>query len=256
MEGREILHEQFFGLLRYLQHAIDRPIEMVDYDDYDALLQAFRDDEVDLVYLGPLPYARLAKTDEEVEPVVCFREANGQSRYTCSLVAKGGHRIDLQRDQGLHIGLTQTLSTCGDLAVSQMLGVAGRHLQEPGIRFSYAGSHTQAALGVVRGEYDLAGVKTAIADRYRHLDLQTLAVSRPFPGFGLYANRRQLQTDEIERLRQALLRLDPDNKADHAELVNTWGRSLQNGALDPSHCDVQGLPESLGERLLPMESLP
>jgi phosphonate transport system substrate-binding protein len=252
MEGEKILHEQFFGLLRYLQQVIDRPIEMVHFDDNGELLQAFRDDAVDLVYLGPLSYALLAETDEDVEPVVCFREADGQARFTCSLVAMGGYPIDLQRDSGLHISLTQPLSTCARLAVPRMLEVSGRRLQDPEIRFSYAGSHTEAALGVVRGEYDLAGVKTAIAERYRHLNLQTLAVSRPFPGFGLYANRRRLQAEVVERLRQALLRLDPGADAEADEWVKTWGGSLRNGVVEPSHCDDKEFLDSFGD-LMPLQ---
>jgi phosphonate transport system substrate-binding protein len=241
MEGRKILHEQFYGLIGYLQQAVNRPIELVDFSEYGALLQGFRDGEVDLVYLGPLPFALLAKTRNDVEPVVCFRESDGQSRYTCSLVAAGGSQIALATDQNLHIGLTQPLSTCGYLAVSQMLKRVGRRLDDPGIRYSYAGSHTAAALGVVRGEYDLAGVKTSVAERYRHLDLHTLAVSRPYPGLGLYANRSRLDTGVIERMRQALLDLDPVNSAFDRFQMRNWGESLRNGAIAPDQCSYHEL---------------
>ncbi len=256
IEGKKILHEQFFGLLRYLQEAVGRPVVLIDFDDYSDLLEAFRHDKVDIAYLGPLPYALLAKSDDAVEPLACFREANGLSSYTCSLVAVGGRRIDLAHAQGLHIGLTQPFSTCGYLAVSQMLEASGRHLDDPGIRFSYAGSHTEAALGVVRGEYDLAGVKTTIAERYRHLDLRILRISPPFPGFGVYANRRQLSADEIDLLRQALLRLDPATNEADRERVKSWGSSLRNGTEAPSKCDYQGVIDSLDRLPMLMEAAP
>jgi phosphonate transport system substrate-binding protein len=256
MEGRKILHEQFFGLIRYLQQAVDRPIELVDFDDYGELLQAFHDGDVDLAYLGPLPYALLAKSDEDVEPVVCFREADGQSLYTCSLVAAGGSRINLATDQGLHIGLTQPISTCGYLAVSQLLQTMGRHLDDPGIRYSYAGSHTVATLGVLQGVYDLAGVKTSVAERYRHMDLQTLAVSRPFPGLGLYANRRELDAGLVERIRQALLKIDPTNPAFDRSQVEGWGASLRNGAVAPSHCNDRELLDAIDELPPLLEATP
>jgi phosphonate transport system substrate-binding protein len=246
MEGRKILHEQFFGLLHYLQQEFGRPIEMVDLLDYEALLKAFRSDEIDLVYLGPLSYALLAKTDKDVEPVACFREPDGQVRFTCSLVTAGEYQPDLLQDQALHIGLTHPFSTCGYLAVSQMLQAAGRRLDEPDIRFSYAGSHTEAVLGVVRGDFDLAGVKTEIAERYSHLDLKSVAVSRTFPGYGIYANLRQLQVQEVERLRQALLRLDLDNLERNRDLMKGWGRSLSSGVVKPFHCNNRGMLDSVG----------
>jgi phosphonate transport system substrate-binding protein len=245
MEGKKILHEQFFGLLGYLEESVGRPVVLINFDDYSELLEAFRNDEIDLAYLGPLPYALLAKSDDGVEPLACFREADGLSSYTCSLVAMGGRQFDLAHAQGLHIGLTQPFSTCGYLAVSQMLESSGRRLEEPGIRFSFAGSHTEAALGVVRGEYDLAGVKTTIAERYRHLDLRVLNVSSPFPGFGVYANRRQLSASDIERLREVLLSLEPATNEADRERMKSWGSGLRNGAEAPSNCDYQGVLDAV-----------
>lgn len=256
MEGKKILHEQFFGLLGYLQEAVGRPVELIDFEDYSDLLEAFRNDQIDLAYLGPLPYALLAKSDHDVEPLACFREADGLSSYTCSLVVMGGRQLDLAHAQGLHIGLTQPFSTCGYLAVSQMLASSGRRLDDPGIRFSYAGSHTEAALGVVRGEYDLAGIKTSIAERYRHLDLRILTVSPPFPGFGVYANRRQLSADEIERLREALLRLEPVTSEAGWEQMKGWGHSLRNGAEAPSNCDYQGVLDAVESLPVWLEATP
>ena len=250
MEGRKILHEQFFGLTRYLQEVTGRAVELVDFEDYGALLDAFRNNLVDLAYLGPLPYALLAKSDDGVEPLACFREPDGESRYTCSLVGAGDNPVDPAKSRELHIGLTQPYSTCGYLAVSLMLETVGRSLEDPGIRFTYVGSHTEAALGVVRGEFDLAGVKTAVAKRYRHLDLRRLMVSRPFPGFGLYANRRSLASEDIARLRQALLRLDPLRVDGDRERLMHWGGSVRNGLVAPSHCDDQGLLDAV-DRLPP-----
>ncbi len=118
MEGSNILHEQFFGLVGYLQRVLDRPVVMVDSDDDGELLLAFHGSDVDLAYLSSLPYALLAQTDAEVEPVVYFREADGLSQTTSSWVAIGGHGIDMAVTQWLHIGLTQPLSSCGYFAVS------------------------------------------------------------------------------------------------------------------------------------------
>lgn len=64
MEGRQILHEPFFGLVSYLQ--------------------AFHRGDVDLAYFCSQPYTPLDQIDAEVEPVVCFREADGLSQTTQS----------------------------------------------------------------------------------------------------------------------------------------------------------------------------
>jgi phosphonate transport system substrate-binding protein len=250
MEGKKILQERFFGLVAYMSEALDRDIEVVDFLDYGDLLKAFHEDRVDLAFLGPLPYSLLSRVDQGVEPVACFREPGGSSSYTCSLVVSGEKPVDLANAKELHIGLTQPYSTCGYLAVSLMLKQAGRSLEEEGIRYSYAGNHTAAALGVARGEYDLAGVKTVIAERYRHLDLQVIAESPAFPGFGLYANRRELSQQTIHRLREAMLMLDPSASEKAVGQMQQWGVSLLHGTSQPSHCDdaslkgaLKGLPQ-------------
>lgn len=245
MEGKKILREQFFGLVGLLEKTFDREVEMVEFLDYGDLLKAFHEDRVDLAYLGPLPYSLLARADEGVEPVACFREPDGKSSYTCSLVVSGAHPVDLENATELHIGLTQPYSTCGFLAVSLMLKQAGRSLEEEGIRFSYAGNHTLAALGVARGEYDLAGVKSVIAKRYRHLDLETISESQAFPGFGLYANRRQLSQEAIDHLREVLLRFDPASHEAAYSLMQRQGGSLLHGTSDPRGCGDASLKEAI-----------
>jgi phosphonate transport system substrate-binding protein len=236
MEGKKILREQFYGLVDYLEEALGREVELVEFLDYADLLQAFHEDRVDLVFLGPLPYSLLVGADEGVEPISCFRESDGSNSYTCSLVMRGSEPVDLAHDAQMHIGLTQPYSTCGYLAVSLMLREVGRSIEEEAIRYSYAGNHSAAALGVARGVYELAGVKSAVAERYRHLDLQILGQSRPFPGFGLYANRRQLSQQTLLRLHEAMQKLDPTHSQGARGLARRWGGILLDGTSDPSHC--------------------
>lgn len=247
MEDKKLLNEQFYGIVRYLEQQTGRTIQMVHFGDYADLLKAFSAGEIDLAYLGPLPYAMLSLRYAEVTPLACFREPDGESHYTCSLIAYGESEISLSALGPAHVGLTQAYSTCGYLAVSQMLARVGLDLNKPPISYSYAGNHTEAALGVVQGIYDLAGVKTAIAERYRHLNLSTLAVSRPFPGFGLFANSRHLDGDTIVRLRDALLRLDPRHVETDRTLVSSWGEGLRNGAVAAEACDYSGVIELLGD---------
>lgn len=245
MEGEKILQEQFFGLVAYLAEALDREIQVVEFLDYAELLTAFREDRIDLAYLGPLPYSLLAGVDADVEPVACFRESDGASEYTCSLIVSGDTGLDLTNVRTLHVGLTQPYSTCGYLGVSLMLQRTGRSLEEPGLHFTYAGNHTAAALGVARGDFDVAGVKSSIARRYRHLNLEAIAESPPFAGFGLYANSRQLSQQTRERLREALQRFDPAVSDEAGTLMRLWGGHLAHGTSRASGCKDSKIREAI-----------
>lgn len=245
LEDRKVIHEQFQGLVSYLGEAAGRAVQVVYLNDYSEILARFRQQEIDLAYLGPLPYVILRRDFPEAEPLVCFRDVSGAASYTCSLVAYGGSGLTTEDLEGRHVGLTQPYSTCGYLAVSEMLATAGSSLEGDGNSYEYAGSHSAAALGVVQGRYDLAGVKTAIARRYGHLDLQVLSTSRSFPGFTLVANTRTVEPTTIERLRAALLALDPSADAAVRSRVASWGDHLRQGTVPPEVCDYAGVEDAI-----------
>ena len=245
LEDRKIIHEQFQGFTNYLSDSVKQPFNWVYLTDYADIIEQFSQEQIDLAYLGPLPYVILKRQFPDAEPLACFREADGSPSYTCSLVSYGGSGLALENLKGVHIGLTQPYSTCGYLAVTQMLGRAGLALDRDGNRFTYAGSHSAAALGVAQGKYDVAGVKTVIAERYAHLDLTSVATSSHFPGFTLVANSRTVPAETIAALRQALLELDPSGKPAHKKLMASWGKHIRNGAVAAEQCDYSGVDGTL-----------
>lgn len=245
LEDRKIIYEQFYGLVEYLQEATGRPIEFVQLTDYADIIEQFSGNKIDLAYLGPLPFVLLKKDFAAAEPLACFRDASGEASYTCSLVTFGASGLAVEDLKGVHFGLTQPYSTCGYLAVTEMLRPVGLSLQRDGNRFSYAGSHSEAALGVVRGEFEVAGVKTAIAQRYAHLDLVSVAQSEPYPGFTLVGNAETVDAATLGRLQDALRRLRPEGNPGFESLVRGWGKQLLQGTVPPRDCDYSGISSAL-----------
>lgn len=246
LEEPSIVHEQFGGLIDFLAEHTQTQIQWLSFPDYGDLITAFREGEVDLAYLGPLPLALLQRVHGDARPLGCFRDADGAPHYTCSLVAYGEDNVFPNEIQGKRIGLTQPYSTCGWLAVSEMLHRAGRRLDGDGNSLAYAGSHSQAALGVVRGEYDVAGVKTEIAQRYAHLNLEPIAESQRWPGFSLVANMATLSAQQVARLRAALLELeDASQKPGMSRLTTGWGNQVRNGIVAPEECDYSTVHSAL-----------
>jgi len=246
-EDTKIVHEQFQGLADYLQEETGLSIRWVRLRDYADIVEQFRAGDIDLAYLGPLPYVILARDHAPTRPLCCFRDADGAAAYTCSLVVYGGSGLTLDRLKGVRFGLTQPYSTCGYLAASRMLATVGLSLTGDGNSFRYAGSHSEAALGVVQGRYDVAGIKTAIAGRYQHMDLDVIATSPAYPGFNLVANAATLDAATIERLQTALLRLDPKARPGLAERMKGWGNPVRHGTVPPNECDYSGVAGDLAD---------
>lgn len=220
------LRAEYLPLLDYLGKQTGAAYTWSFYPKYPAMLQSLIDDQLDLAILGPLPYARLSARARHFEPLVQFREKDGRAEYDCVLVAYAADRaLKLKDIKGKRIGLTQAESTCGYFAVASMLKKAGRAPDKDGNRYEYAGNHTRAALGVVQGRFDVAGLKRSQAEKYLSLDLHVIAESGPYPGFALVVNTRTVSPERRAAIRQALLGADVATRAG-------WGDAIKFGAVD------------------------
>ncbi|MDD2464910.1 MAG: PhnD/SsuA/transferrin family substrate-binding protein [Desulfobulbus sp.] len=247
MENREALVLQFRPMMEYLEQKLNRPIIFDFSESYDRILEKFLTNKIDLAYLGPLPYVELRAKDAHAEPLIHFREASGRPMYTCAIVSVADNPIKLQALNNHHIALTQPLSTCGYLSVNGLLQERGSNLADN--RYRYLDKHDVVALAVIRGEFDLGGLKTAIGKRYTHMGLKILAETPPFPGFGLIGNQKTLSQKTLEAIRQAMIQLDPAG-ADK-ELLGRWGGSIRYGAVQATDSDYQTVRKYKGNLEIP-----
>jgi phosphonate transport system substrate-binding protein len=247
MENPETVVKQFRPLTAYLEQRLKVKIEYVYSNDYSDIIEKFRRSEVDLTYLGPLPYVELRTSYIQAEPLVHFKEKSGQATYTCAVVTFPDAGFDLSIAEKRKIALTQPLSTCGYLSTSGLMRRRGSSLERNYYR--YLGQHDAVALSVLQGEFDAGGVKTAIAHKYAHLGLQVVAETPPLPGFALVANAGALASELRARLRQELIALDPDGK-DKA-LLTSWGDNIRHGAIIAADEDYKVVRDLLGQAVIP-----
>ena len=102
---------------------------------------------------------------------------------------------------------------------------------------------------MVRGEFDLGGLKTAIGRKYEHLGLKILAESAPMPSFALVGNAATLSPEERDAIRQVLAGLDPDGE-DKA-MLSSWGENLRHGSVPADDADYAPVRALLGGESIP-----
>jgi len=236
MENRETVVKQFRPMTDYLQQRLGISIEYVYADSYDDILEKFRNGAIDLAYLGPLPYVELRASYPQAEPLIHFKEASGQTTYTCALVAFTDSAFPLNDLTDKTMALTQPLSTCGYLSANGLLRRHGSSLEHN--RYRYLGKHDAVALAVVQGQFEVGGLKTAIGKKYTHLGLSILDETAPLPSFALTANKTTLKPELLNQIRHALISIDPDGK--HREMLTGWGDNIRYGAVpaDDANYDV------------------
>ncbi|MGB1026668.1 MAG: PhnD/SsuA/transferrin family substrate-binding protein, partial [Rhodospirillaceae bacterium] len=238
MQNPETVMKQVRPLLAHLERELGLEIEVVYSTDYADMLALFRAGDVDMAYLGPLPYMALRDQYPDAEPLVRFREASGATTYTCSVVGWSLDALpDLSDSAGQTVALTQPLSTCGYLSTSAMLRQAGTDIETTW--YGYLGAHDKVALSVIRGEHHLGGLKTAIARKYEHLGLIALAETGPLPSFALTANRATMPFTLMQQVVTVLTAMEPEGR-DQA-LMADWGDNVRNGAVAARDSDYDTL---------------
>ncbi len=249
MENRETVVKQYRPMVLYLEKALNVTIEFVFTDNYADIIDNFTKSQVDLAYLGPLPYVELRAKDSNAEPLVHFNEASGKPMYTCAIVALADSPLKLEKLKNSKIALTQPLSTCGYLSVNGLLQERDSRLEDN--RYTYLDKHDTVALAVVRGEYDAGGLKTAIGKKYGHMGLKIVAETAPMPSFGLVGNRATLSAATMQTLRDALTKLDP---AVDREMLASWGENIRYGAVTASDRDYDVVRRFKGNSEIPVSN--
>jgi len=238
MEDPETVMRQFKPMLNYLEKSAGIGIRVEYSTDYAEILKKFREGQLDLAYLGPLPYVTLKEKYPQATPVAHFVEKSGKPTYTCAIVV-AGDKVPLATLRGKKIALTQPLSTCGYLSTDGLLRQAGITLEQA--RYRYLDKHDEVALAVARGEFEAGGLKTAIGKKYAHLGLNIIAETAPLPSFALIANTRTMSPEWIERLRKALTTLQPMKDATDTAITRNWGDNIRYGAVPAADSDYDGV---------------
>lgn len=233
MQKPEDVVAQVKPMLKYLEQAAGVEIHIRYFKTNQEVTSAFARGEVDLTYLGPLPYVSLRQHYSQAEPLVHFKEADGKASYSCALLTLNEHALS---QRPLTVALTQPLSTCGYLSVASLLKKQGIDIASQ--HYRYVGAHDKAVQAVARGEFDLAGAKTTIAQKYQSLGVKVIDETPPLPAFALVANQATLPKEVSMRIRHALELLDLNKDA---QSLAGWGDNIRNGVVEAKDSDYDAV---------------
>lgn len=219
MQNKKALYETFKPMTLYLEEKLDVKIEYLLSDSYEQMLQSISDGKVDLAYLGPLPFVYAKHDYEAIKPLVFFKEADGSRSYTCSIISWGKSVVPLR--DGMKIALTSPLSTCGYLGVASYFLQRGKKLDD--FYFKYLGRHDIVALDIVKGKFDMGGVKSTIFHKYKHLGLKEIAITTSFPSFVLAVDSSKFTQEQIDLLQEVMLQ-------SNASANKSWFGSTRYGS--------------------------
>lgn len=207
------LMEAFTPLAAYLSNKLgDTSVTLRIAPDYQTHVDAIGRDEVDIAYMGPVPYVKLIEV-YGVKPLLARQAINGSPLFHGKIfVAESSSIQALAGLRGKRFAFTEPLSTMGHLVPRSMLREAGVSVEALG-DFKFVGDHINAALSVLAGEFDAGAVKEDVFFSYEARGLRAIATSPPISDH-LFVAGNQVSAIRIQQLRDLLFQLseEPNGK--------------------------------------------
>jgi phosphonate transport system substrate-binding protein len=159
----------------YLAERLGREVELFVATNYAGVVQAMASDRLDLAYFGGITYLQ-AEQLVTVEPLVTeVDQMTGTSRYLSAIVVRSDSPYTTVAEllaAGASVAMGDVASTSGSYAPRAMLIAAGARCDTSDLRVcpplaavEFTGGHDAAALAVVQGRTDAAGLELRILRR-------------------------------------------------------------------------------------------
>ncbi|WP_062317780.1 phosphate/phosphite/phosphonate ABC transporter substrate-binding protein [Demequina maris] len=141
-----------------IEEATGIPVELTETGDYLGIVEAMRSDLIDMAIFSPFP-AVLAQKVADVELIAAATGAPYSSLIICS-TASGVEKLSDIDDET--VAFVDPGSTSGNFIPKLVLKEAGVDLDS--LNETYAGGHDTAAIAVMQGSADCAGVASQLWD--------------------------------------------------------------------------------------------
>lgn len=201
------------GLKDYLTEAFDKEIELVVTTDYSSMIEAARNDRLDLAYFGPLSYV-LAKAVSDIEPFAA-RIKGGTKTYNSCIIGNTKKGVTSFDDiKGTTFALGDPASTSSRLFPELTLAENGL-TKGKDFQGVFLGSHDSVALAVQNGNAQAGGMACPILKSLKKKGVidpskvTTIAQSSPIPQYP-WTMRSTLSPELKENIRVTFLELESD----------------------------------------------
>lgn len=234
------IQKRFAPLAKYLGKVMQRPVMVRVGRDYDAHVAAIGGNEVDIAFMGPSPYVLMVARHEK-KPLLARIEIDGKPQLSGVIIARTDSPLKGVADlKGKRFAFGDRESTMSSLVPQAMLQQAGVSL--PALAaYDYLGGHKSVALGVLSGSFDAGAIKTEVFDEYAARGLRVLA-RMPVVSEHLFVTRSNILSDDVEKLRKALLNLKTDPEG--MTIMQSINKGMTN-MVAVSDADYQSLREMM-----------
>lgn len=198
----------FTPLAGYLGEKLGQPVTLRIAKDYAAHVDAVGRNEVDIAYLGPVPYLKLRER-YGVQVLLARQQIGASPVFHGKIFVRQDSPVrTLAELRGKRFAFGEPNSTMSHQVPRYMLWQAGVGVEQlAGHKF--VGDHVNVALAVLAGDFDAGAAKEDVFFQFQGRGLRAIATSEPFSDH-LFVASRTLAQEQVLALREALLQLERD----------------------------------------------
>ena len=208
--------------LKYLEQKTGRRFRIKFTEKYEDTVDNLGTGITDFAAIGSLSFVK-GKETYGISNLVSGVNREGDTTYHSMIVTIPGSGIDNINDiRGKCFAFGSEMSTQGHLIPRQMLEDNSITLDNLS-RHIYTGSHLNAAMTVINGECDAAGIQDVLAKRLEaEGKISIIKISEPFPS-SLIAYNSSVDKLTVQEVKAALLAFDPTGK--HKKMLVDWDKT-------------------------------
>ncbi len=212
-------------LVEYIAEKTGLPIRQVFPDTFEAHVQMVGEEKIDISFSNPLVYARIADR-YKARAFAQIVEKSGRPAFRGQIICRADNKAieTLQDCRGKRWMAVDPRSAAGYLfALDHFLrhGISKNDFRRIAFAPGPGGKQEKVVQAVYLGEYDIGSIREGtlelVGDRVDLEAIRILDSTQRFPSW-VYAARKGLDPDVVEKIKQALLDLNPDNP-DHQKIL-------------------------------------
>jgi phosphonate transport system substrate-binding protein len=204
---------RFTPLANYISRSIGRPVEVRVGTTYDEHIKAIGRNEIDVAYMGPVPYVEMvAKYGRK--PLLVRQVINDSPYLRGEIIVRKDSRLRTLSDlKGKCFLFGDVNSTMSYIMPQHMLEGAGVPLNRLGDH-KFLEGHENVALAILAGTCDAGAVKQEVYQEFEPKGLRVLA-ELPLVHDHLFVTSAKLPPSLVRKLRKVMLDLNvlPEGKA-------------------------------------------
>ncbi|HWR88932.1 MAG TPA: phosphate/phosphite/phosphonate ABC transporter substrate-binding protein [Dissulfurispiraceae bacterium] len=229
--------ERHHPLIEYLKKETGLPIEQVFPDTFDEHMRLVGQGKIDISFSNPVAYVEMAQRFG-AKAFARTVEPDGKAEFRGQIICRKDNESirtieDCRGKRWIAVDASSAGGYMFALGHFHDYGIRKEDFAEIAFAQGPGGKSEKVVLSVYAGKYDIGSVRegtlAVVADKIDVGEIRVIAHTRWYPGW-VYAARKDLDPQVVEKIKAALLKLDRNNQ-EHRQIFE----SAKINAVIPSH---------------------